>query len=634
MSNNFIEDFSSTISASQTNQILGVLNKLKERGSIRTLDEWKQELNKLTNNITNIVKPTTEVIISKYGDLISSEVYNFMLDRIQNDIKTLFTEFNYLDEANFRHNQLAINITFKKFFDALEALEAKLDEIEFITSTFDGYKYGQHNHFDKAISTFSTLRNDISSAALYYDPRLRKFINENSNEDAQYDLVGRKLIPSILKQHYIPIRNVSSIIDSQVIVSDIDINIEGNNILNIIETDDKYWINAVLTSNIVNPGVVTKVKIDLQGYNIINFIDMVIASRFPLQLYKVEYFSYENELVELIIDLPIEIYDRFSLQFAPIYTNSLILTFVQPTYENIHYYYNDETIVWDLINSNITNEITITKLQKSIAQALKLQDLINIANIDINKTDYKEVKKFLYTSGFDSIKIGYGEYNDKSIFVSKAIKAESPTTIGLNTKVVRFEKANSSIAQYTSYAFEYYIIKFNYDSNESFIDTEIIPILPANDSKITHERLVFNDAIALINDPIKARTSELLFKIKPNTLTIYKDGIALTITDYTLQSDNKTIILNSRDDFADYTASYTALTGYDNNDYIWLNQNKTAYIDYNNITRFINTRSGNINVAQSNIYLIILFRGNQFDKYKFAYIDQYSLGVGTNNINV
>ena len=74
---NYLEKFRSTLSASQGDKLLKILVKKRDKGEIRTLDEFKDRLKTLTNQLlSNQIKPTLTLLEAFPGHDISSERYN------------------------------------------------------------------------------------------------------------------------------------------------------------------------------------------------------------------------------------------------------------------------------------------------------------------------------------------------------------------------------------------------------------------------------------------------------------------------------------------------------------------------------------------------------------------------------
>ena len=151
MALNYLDKFRSTLPETQGNQIRKLLRQKRDTGEIVSLDEFRANLAELTQELlAQKITPSLQLFLGEQGDLIASDTYNFMLDRIKDDLEAVFIEATRIDEILNAHNQLIRNVALQTMYLAINELESKVKIYSFLNGA------GLHQGFDTA--QFNTFR--------------------------------------------------------------------------------------------------------------------------------------------------------------------------------------------------------------------------------------------------------------------------------------------------------------------------------------------------------------------------------------------------------------------------------------------------------------------------------------------
>src|SRR5574343_1147486 len=136
----YLNKFKDKIGSRQTNQIIKLLNKQRDSGKIKTIDEFSKRLEDLMRELTSTnLKPSLSLFEAQEDDFIDSETYNFMLERVEDDLEAGFEEANNIAEVQNSHEAIVRDVLFKKIRAGIAELESKISLYEFINKDKRGF---------------------------------------------------------------------------------------------------------------------------------------------------------------------------------------------------------------------------------------------------------------------------------------------------------------------------------------------------------------------------------------------------------------------------------------------------------------------------------------------------------------
>lgn len=534
----FLDKLRTTITETQARQITNLLVKKKESGEITNLEEFRSRLSELTAKLlADHITPSLQLFLGELNQVIDSETFNFMLDRIRDDLETSFIESNSLSDILDAHKTIINNVLIKSIKLGIAELEAKVSTYEFLARNTSGFDNAQFNTF-KGAQNLRTSRTDLNFNVLFRDPRTNGLL-EN---DVTLDLIGESiLLAGNVSLSVIP-KSIRQIFDSTSTQSVSQVAFESSNINNVIDgSDGTFWVYSILQQN-AQPKITVKLELDLGNYFDINFVNIQAATIFPMILEELQYID-TNGLVQTlqftddITNTPTSVY------FNRITTNKLFLIFSQKNALELQY--TNKTIAdnYDKAvlgqSSNIDIDSIALQVKELITSSRIIQDVLLLpANVD-NAT---QQRVFDYSIGFDNISVGYSTFKQSSVFVSSPVTINSLAQLAIKSKETRpMQLADiismssdtyptEDVGQYFHGSIEYWGILFNYESNAQLIDIDIIPLLPVGVERIYHESLVLGTAITSnINN-----TGTLMFYTKHfnqndiDNIKLYRNGTLLT----------------------------------------------------------------------------------------------------------
>lgn len=539
MADNFLDKFRSGMKAVQGRQLLVLLSREKERGSISNLEEFKSRLVELTNQLSGTtIKPTLELYLAKVGDRIDSETYDFMIERIEDDLKAAFLEANTIDEVLNSHETIVNDVVLKNLELAINDLESQIESFEFLNKTAEG--------FDNAIfNTFritQNARNAFNEGVIFLDPKTG--LQSLPVNEASIDFIGEKLLLKSELNEQVRINTVRQIFDHECKASELPVQLKGSNINNII--DDRvgtFWMQSVLLSKPQGEtGVLTKLELDLGVVKTINYLELEPILYAPVELYNISFLDSNNQL-KTILYTPVEINSTNKLFFTNISTSKLILTFRNKNFNQTQFELKADSPVVTILEQPLNSDALIESIRPELEEVVSSPRIKELFGLD-EETQKTYRKYYEYFIGFDSIKVGLNRFEENSIFVSKTEKIKKLGQVGLRVNEKRpFSYYIDSEVQYTtdtqpSHDFnyfhgsiEYYLIKRDFTADGTLLNSMVTPLLPVNTSKIRHERLILSkksSTTSVTNDigELQFYTDEAI-----TSISVYRNGVIMTPTD-------------------------------------------------------------------------------------------------------
>jgi len=549
----YLDQFKGTIGKRQTEQILKLLNKKKNAGQVRSVQEFTDQLKQLMQELTSTtLKPSLKLFLGQEDDFISSETYNFMLDRVQDDLEAAFEEALKISEVQQSHEAIIRDVVLKNLRAGVAELESKITLYEFLNKDLRG--------FDTAIfSTFReskegrTQRGIELARVLFVDPRTGELIP--TSEDATVETTGERLVlpeDSITSHN---VRAVRQIFDETTPQSELIVEPPGTDLNYILDGNTgTYWIQSLLF-NERKASVKVKIEFDLGVVQEVNFIEIHPAIKHEVILEAVHYIDGNNivtdsGLPEHVISSPV------GIRLRKIATNRLILTFrnEHPISAQFEYNENSEQLIRQALDEpNEGYEASMNMV------ASDLDGLISSANIKeiigVSPLETGSFTGYEFLTGFDNINIGLATYKSRGVYLSVPLELEDMGELGLKVVESRpYAPAIGGPVQFTERTYdndsdneltfsggnptggrlfhgsiEYWVIRQELDANNVLLRTTVFPIIPLGIQRIHQERLLLtqkSDADLLRND-----LGQTIFftniEATEGNLKVYRNGVIL-----------------------------------------------------------------------------------------------------------
>jgi hypothetical protein len=532
---NYLSKYNSSLPRRQANKLNKLLQEKNKKKQFATAQEFRDNLQSLmTELFSEKIKPILSLFEAIEGQEINTETFNFMLDRIEDDLEVAFQEAIDIDETLTSHNQI-INDILKSTKHSILDLERKTKNYKIAASTNNSFYKGIYTSFDGTKTV--RQKRDINSNLYFLDPKTEEYLN--GTHDCPVDQIGKRLELPYTTKSYIKINNAGLVLDSEAKIGNEDITPNGMKMSNMIDSKNgTYWMHYYLfpnksdgTKTIPSDGVVkTKLKLDLGGIREVNFIELEPALIYPITLDSIIYTNSSGIESTISINQTIK-NDRVRVQFSKIPAKYLILVFSNS---------NNYPVNWEV---NYQEDLSIEDVLSS-----RINQIIN----PIRNVSRKNFNGYQYQIGFDNIRAGINKYGSKGIFVSQSSDfSNALRVIGMGTEENRpyivsgsldtISYSTDSYNTSNSYNFvgsvEYYIVQENYDINNKLISINTYPIAPLNKTRINHERLILTK---LVDDYETENVGLLNFYTDSTSgdIKVYRNGTLLTEnTDWEVNSD-------------------------------------------------------------------------------------------------
>jgi hypothetical protein len=476
--------------AVQGKQVLQLLNGMKDRGTITTVAEYNAKLQQLTEHLRSTnPQPIFKLFEAEVTEAIDSDMFNAMVDAATFDLEAAFQEADNIATVLDLHKTLYKLTVLKALEKSVKNLEKTITLYEFLNRDQNGFTQAQFNTFNE-IDGEATKRTDTGASNLFRDLSKRQDIS--SDEDCQINLFGEQLVLPANSSEELKVVDVTLVDDADTTVPIRNVQHVTADLQNIRDQrKHTYWIYPVLSSSPVAGGVKVKIKLDLGGIRELNSIEIEPACPFPMILEKISYISEDSQIRTITYNSSIE--SDVSYNLGGIETQFLMLTFIQETVESTVYHKNPIGEMWERVwEDDLDIEESDSDRIDRLSEYLRAQipDASIREILDIPESEQIErVDAHQYTFGFDNIRVHLTKYRPRGLFVGKKLTVDQAGLLGL-----RATEENPTVqigsTSYPQFAFEYYVVKYDYDVSGAFISKEVIPILPVEDGgQVQHERL-------------------------------------------------------------------------------------------------------------------------------------------------
>jgi len=632
----YLENFSSLIPGLQGNKIIQRVERMKETGEIQTETEYNAVLNDILSKVSlGDFKPTFE-FIALNETKSSSEHFNYLMERVQDDLEVAFIELNNIFSAIKAHDEVFKDRLLEELHQTLKRLEDDADNLTLINNSDNSFDSVEANTFSG--DNFGLNQNSTFASELFYDPRTEKTITDNEIGfiDNQEEVLG---LP-IVRQADISFSEIQ-VKTAESTGTEKDIKVVDSRVENIVDGDTSTgWTYNVLLKNQKSDGVNLSLECNLADKKEVNYLVIHPVSDFPVLLESIQYTDVDNQLIDIpdtfyfnkTLDKPIRI------TFTDIIARKFIFNFKQ--YSSTLFDYNnlkDEIVLDDLKRkNNIIRNVSILdgEIKKTI-QNPEIRDLLPLTTSDDISYDIF----YHYILAFKEISAGLSAYRDNGYFISKPYQKNTPTLLGLEsdeTILDFFNEDSSSLNKIGS--FEYDIIKKDYNATDEVIRTTATPLLPLGSDKVINERLFFTNKRVIIPLRFLAHSS---LNIASN-VQLFRNNIELVLgvdwrfddrlnpldnSDTNILSglfETKIEILHNSDTIRNgvYTADYIPRYISEPNEIV-RDARSTIYLS-SGATEHPKSE-GIETIAYSNIFMKISIRNNSFETSKTPKLNFYKI---------
>lgn len=563
----YLEKFADTIGKRQAQQILKVLNEKRNTGQIRTIDEFSKNFEDLIRELqSTVLTPSLVLWMANEDEFIDTETYNFMLDRVEDDLIASFEEATNIDKVQKSHEAIVRDVILKNLRAGVAELQAKITLYEFLNNDVRGFDSAIFTTFRESKEN-RTERSSTQAAILFNDPRTNLLIGVNN--DAEVELVGERLIlPNISKTQH-RITNVRQIFNKDTSQSELVVEPAGTSLKNISDgIDGTYWIQSLIFKN-KRDNVKVVLEFDLGTVREVNFIDIDPASRYGLILEDISFLDSNNSVTSLdITDQTIQ--SETSISIRKIATSKIVLSFRNDNPSRIQFEYdpNQESLFSQAVLQPPEGIIpTSTSASEDLNELLassKIKDVLGLP------TETKlEFSGYEFLTGLDNVRIGVTDFRSKGIYISTPLKICGAGQVGLRTVETRpFRPALGGAIEFTAETYdnntnneidnpvtkgrnfqssiEYWIVKQDLTTEGALVSTNIFPILPLGVQRVHQERLILNEKSATteVNNDIGSlmfftnRTNGDIKVYRNGTLIVDRTGSAVPADGWVAEPDN------------------------------------------------------------------------------------------------
>lgn len=528
----------SALATGQTNTISRVLNEKKESGEIKTESEYKQALNNLLSSLqSGVVAPLMSVYKAKSYESIDSETYNLMLERIQDDLSTLYSEAQAIAKSLNDQDVLFNKNVIPWIRNIITNIKNTITTIQALDGDISGYGFTrvQYNVFYDINERLTRLAETAEN--LFYDSKTNTILDETYDAYI-YESKNALSLPldvdSSIQKSFTNVK----IEEQYTTVPDFPIETNVvNGLGNILDgSTNSFWKSSLYFSDLTNE-VTFGISLGIVGVRKLNYLQVSPVSEYPIILSNILYEDVTGNIGELEINetgiLGKELNETKLITFLPTYISRIILVLEQKnkelSYTSVESVSIGNNSNVSSINPNLSigttvelstnsgtaqgngNIFTIAgNLVTSRASGSNTGNTANLAGVNNNlytgtynnnspsivgllnpevfpvsireqlgattvSSHSTNVTAYRYDFGLAEVSCGLSYYKERGIFVSPVEEVESLGLIGLVDNVTVPE---SDVPGRTDFSIEYSIYKEDYDTFGNLLRTKRYSILP------------------------------------------------------------------------------------------------------------------------------------------------------------
>ena len=340
----YLDKFLSIVPERQSRQVLEILGKLKDKGAIKSIEEYSDKLQELTTTLKSTDPvPAFNLFQAAVGDEISSDIHNAMTEAAAMDIETAFQEAQNVGNVLEMHKDIFRITVLENLQKSIATLSSKLKLYQFLADSHDGFAYTQFNTFDN-IDTPQTPRNNLENS-LYFDYNKNEPVP--AEEDAQVNKQAQSLELASIGGS-ISIVDIHAVEGDDTTVSVLDLASVTQGQPNTIDgKEDTHWVYPVILAERISTGATLKMRLDLGGIRRINSIYIDAAVKYPMTLTKVAYLPQAAESgspTATVFSGETSVFLPMRVSFASINAQFIELTFTQKSWEETRYWVDQDLV--------------------------------------------------------------------------------------------------------------------------------------------------------------------------------------------------------------------------------------------------------------------------------------------------
>lgn len=285
----FLSGFLGNLPATQSKQIVRILSQQKDRGEIRTQQEFQQKLLELSRLIqAGELNQQTPPLFMREGELMESDAFRTFFDLARLDNEAILRQIEHLGDTIRAHRRILEDSYYS-------AIESALDELESEATAYEVLENQKFSGFSRVIRSWDfTTMGGVASG----DPESSSFIalRETSrggetlhytapiNGDPGLHLAIRREDPIIRRFDSLGLQT-----DATTPQTEFEVNTSSNSPNNAINGDlDVGWNHSILLDDYVDTCRL-KVELSFSGAKRINAINIQGMPRIPMTLYSASY---------------------------------------------------------------------------------------------------------------------------------------------------------------------------------------------------------------------------------------------------------------------------------------------------------------------------------------------------------
>lgn len=655
----FLKGFLNNLNAIQSKQIMRILSQMRDRGEIRNAVDFETKLADLVSLVKkDELTQRTPVFVFQEGDLLESDVVRTFIDLVKLDLEAALGETEQLGNAIRAHNRILTE-------NYLDVIESSISELESETTAYEVLEARKFTGFSSvlkqwlfsgAIAVPGASVTDSFTSSLFVDSRGNEklwFSPPGIGEPGLHLGIDRSH-----SEYEDTFDEVEILTDSTTPQTALSTATSNNTPIQAIDNSrDTAWRHSVLIPDY--PDYCRLIfSVSFVGAKRVNAISIDPLSDIPMKIVSIFYVDSGGKTVDLQIgsdyagqtDLLFEhssyLGSRLSkdddwilpnkkkiIPVGDIIVSKFIITFQQDTAGDGEFFYYDADVgSWQ---KGTPLEDCIRGYMRDHGGASGMEVPLQLGFIGSAVEDRRQARFAEYVFGLKEISTLSREYTPNGFFVPESFTlSKAPNILALYSDVF------FPIGQETD--IEFLIHKENYDSNNTLIDKEVIPILSYGDSSV-NEKLFL---VELQSATLIRNTGFLRFYPDfSQTFEVYKDDALLTLgLDYQISVDNgdtfesvippvgivsdplKCLVkVQSPQPGVFYQVSYTPLVGsFETGSEVWLNKDHTVKLDRYQTYVFNNQRTTGV-VSSCKLGLQIIIRSSTLNTRISPYLRELIL---------
>lgn len=515
MPQEFLSEFLRTLSATETQQIFNILSKLRDKGEIRTPQEFQKKLSELAELIQeNDITLHTPYLTFDARQILESDAIRTFIEGALLDAESALSQTELLGNTARAHNKILTENHFDALEAALDELDSRVRAYEVLTARkYTGFSHQYQTYsFSGAISAIGAESSDPLASSLLTDSRSRdetRYCFPRVGESGLHLPINKDTIE---RTHFFD--SIEILTDSSTPQGEISLATLDNIPVRAIDGNrDTAWKHSVLLRE--HPDVCRlKVGLSFAHAKRVNAIVIDSLSDVAMELVSGSYLDVGGQETDIEIGssssksrsdllgsktLGKDFWQlRNKKTIIPVgdfVAKKITLVFQQNTGLQAEFFYDADLRAWEK-GESFEEMSSLVEPVRDLQQELGLEEPPPVgADPDDFSSPFTSVegifmsnlrrraKFYEYVFGFREVSVIEREYFSDGIFVAEPFTIKAPNTLAIHTAI--------DLPSGESTGVEISVAKENYDVFGRLIDSEVFPVVPYGDDEID-ERIVLN----------------------------------------------------------------------------------------------------------------------------------------------